>query len=288
MKEATESMAAILKQMGTNQNKVTWGLDNGTYVGDGLPPVPKRMVDRIHKGEYIETGDLLPEFWVAPREGEEATAQRLARNRGRRRTQDICVWSQCFAIYVAVMSTKWPQRVPEMMAYMIQIIRASQEYEGLWWFVYDEAYRRQAAATGHVEWSKINPSIFTVCFTSKAKKGQRCKLCLSSSHSSRECTWAEGEGDLQSRLVALESARVMARPGSSRTVPSGYDWTDICKLFNEGRCTYSTCKFHHACIVCGGEHPAIANPNCGQGIRSSAPGPLMGNRGRVYRQSQPY
>ena len=40
LKEATESMAAILKQKGTNQNKVTWGLDNGTYVGDGLPPVP--------------------------------------------------------------------------------------------------------------------------------------------------------------------------------------------------------------------------------------------------------
>ena len=118
-------MAAILKQMGTNQNKVTWGLDNGTYVDDGLPPVPQRMVDRVHKGEYIEMGDMLPEFWVAPREGKEATAQRLARNRGRRQTQDICVWSQCFAIYVAVMSTKWPQRVPEMMAYMIQIIRAS-------------------------------------------------------------------------------------------------------------------------------------------------------------------
>ena len=243
-------MAVILKQMGTNQNKVTWGLDNGTYVGDGLPPVPKRMVDRIHKGEYIETGDLLPEFWVAPREGEEATAQRLARNRGRRRTQDICVWSQCFAIYVAVMSTKWPQRVPEMMAYMIQIIRASQEYEGLWWFVYDEAYRRQAAATGHVEWSKINPSIFTVCFTSKAKKGQRCELCLSSSHSSRECTWAEGEGDLQGRLVALESARVMAQPGSSRMVPSGYEWTDICKLFNEGRCTYMQYLQISSCLYC--------------------------------------
>ena len=144
------------------------------------------------------------------------------------------------------------------------------------------------AATGHVEWLKINPSIFTVCFTSKAKRGQRCELCLSSSHSSRECTWAEGEGDLQSRLVALESARVMARLESSRTVPSGYEWTDICKLFNEGRCTYSTYKFRHAYIVCGGEYPAIVNPNCGQKIRSSAPGPLRVNRGRSYRRGRLY
>ena len=144
------------------------------------------------------------------------------------------------------MSTKWPQWIPEMMAYMVQIIRASQEYEGLWWFVYDEAYRRQEATTGHVEWSKINPSIFTVCFTSKAKSGQRCELCLSSSHSSGECTLAEGDVDLQSRLAALESTRVMTHLGTSRTVPSGYEWTDICKLFNEGRCTYSVCKFRHA------------------------------------------
>ena len=38
---------------------------------------------------------------------------------------------------------------------------------GIQRFLYDEAYHRQAAATGHTEWSKVNPSIFTVCFTAK-------------------------------------------------------------------------------------------------------------------------
>ena len=60
-------------------------------MGDGLSPVSQRMMDQIHKGEYKEMAHLLPEFWVAPREGEEATAQKLARSRGRRRTQDIYV-----------------------------------------------------------------------------------------------------------------------------------------------------------------------------------------------------
>jgi len=162
-------------------------------VGDGLPPVPQKIVEQIHKGEYIEMCELLPEFWMAPREGEESATQRTAKSRGRRQTQDIHVWLQCFAVYVAVMSARWPKQVPEMMAYMMHIIRTSQEYEGLSWFIYDEAYRRQAAATKHVEWSKINPSIFTVCFTGKAKRGQRCEWCLSLTHSSVECTWAEGE-----------------------------------------------------------------------------------------------
>ena len=123
----------------------------GWYMGDGLPPVPPKLADRIGKGEYIELCDLLPEFWITPRSEEEVASQRLARSKGRKRTQEIHVWLQCFAVYVAVVASKCSNRVPDMMAYMIQIIRANQEYEGLAWFAYDKAYRRQAAATQHWE-----------------------------------------------------------------------------------------------------------------------------------------
>ena len=73
-------------------------------------------------------------------------------------------------MYVVVVSGKWPEQVPQLMAYMIHIIKASQEYEGLAWFMYDEAYRRQAAATVHTEWSKVNPSIFFHVLHIKGKK----------------------------------------------------------------------------------------------------------------------
>ena len=87
LKEAIGSMAAVLRQMGPNQSKVMWGLDNGTYVGDEHLLMPQKMVDQIHKGEYVEMADLLLKFWVAPMQGgEEAATQRLARSRGRRRT----------------------------------------------------------------------------------------------------------------------------------------------------------------------------------------------------------
>ena len=33
-------------------------------------------------------------------------------------------------------------------AYMINVVKAHQEYEGLAWFLNDEAYHRQAVATG--------------------------------------------------------------------------------------------------------------------------------------------
>jgi len=150
-RDTTQTIAALLWHAGENHSVDKLWQGREAYVGDGLPPVPQKIVERIDKGEYIEMCELLPEFWMAPRESEESAAQRTAKSRGRRQTQDVCVWLQCFAVYVVMMSARWPKRVPEMMAYMIHIIRMSQEYEELLWFIYEEAYRRQAASTKHVE-----------------------------------------------------------------------------------------------------------------------------------------
>ena len=36
--------------------------------------------------------------------------------------QDIREWSQCFAVYVAVLAKKSPETVPDLMAYLLLII----------------------------------------------------------------------------------------------------------------------------------------------------------------------
>ena len=188
--------------------------------------------------------DLLPEFWIAPREGEDTAGMKTAKSKGSKCTQEICVWFQCFAVYVAVMSVRRPKPVQEMIAYMIHIIRTSQGYEGVSWFIYDEVYRRQVAVTKHVEWSRVNPSIFMVCFTSKAKKGQRCEWYLSATHGSTECALADGEANAQDRLRMVEPLMGTTQAQERiRPLPMGYQFTDICKLFNEGRCHYQFCKF---------------------------------------------
>ena len=178
-----------------------------------------------------------------------------------------------------------------MMAYMINIIKASQEYEGLAWFLYDEAYCRQAAAAGHTEWSKVNPSIFTVCFTAKAKGGKRCEWCLSLTHNSSECTRSEGEADWAVRMKAIEAGVGAAMPGpSSRGPPVGYELSKVCKLYNEGRCHYQVCKFKHVCRACKGDHPASAKPDCHAKVMGwCTTGPMR--QGRSFRgreQGFPY
>ena len=113
------------------------------------------------------------------------------------------MWLQCFALYVGVLAPRFPLEVPELMAYMIAIIRAAQEYEGPAWAAYDAAYRRQAVAQGLTKWSQINPSLYAICFTGKAKKVDRCDRCFSATHK------AEDDPDVAKRLKAIESA-VMA------------------------------------------------------------------------------
>ena len=44
---------------------------------------------------------------------------------------DILQWLQCFAGMVGVLLQKYPQMVPELMAYQATIIKCSRDFEGL-------------------------------------------------------------------------------------------------------------------------------------------------------------
>ena len=117
------------------------------HVGEGLPPIPGKIVAKIIQWEYayVDMWELLPEFWSNPT-GVEG-APRLEQMKAK--SQQITMWTQCFALYVSVIAKEYPECVSELMAYMCTIIRASQEYENSAWVAYDSAYRQQAAATNH-------------------------------------------------------------------------------------------------------------------------------------------
>ncbi len=128
----------------------------GVYMGEGVPPVPVKLAARIRRGEYIEMGELLPEFW---QEVKEETGKE-ARPRRTRKVSDILTWTQCYASYVVVRVSQSPELVAELMAYQTTILRVSQDFAGLAWVRYDQAYRRQAALTGHTKWSVINSTVY--------------------------------------------------------------------------------------------------------------------------------
>ena len=150
------------------------------------------------------------------------------------------------------------------MAYMIAIVRASQGYEGTAWAAYDAAYRRQAAARGQTDWSWINPSLYVICFTGKAKRSERCDRCLSAMHKADDCSLtSEADPDVAKRLKAIESAVVtLTRPASARPTRSrDCDQSgETCRNWNRNRCSFPGCRLTHQCANCKGSHPAFECP----------------------------
>ncbi len=195
--------AALVGNLLPHANAALRAPARGAYVGEGLPPVPPRLVEKIVRREFVDMGELLPEFVD---DGD----RKEARTRRSRQVTDIFTWLQCFGSYV---SSK-PHLIPELMAYMGTIIRVSQDYAGLAWVRYDAAFRRQAALTYNDHWSTINTTIYTMCFTGMTSATKRCKLCFASSHSERECAQrGDPDPDLADRLRNLEAAVVaIARP----------------------------------------------------------------------------
>ena len=202
--------------------------------------------------------ELLPEFWHDQKDGGKTTDKA----KSKKRALDLTVWLQCFAVYVGVLGPRFPAEVPELMAYMISIVRASQEYEGAAWAAYDTAYRRQAAAQGRTGWSQINPSLYAICFTGKAKKSERCDRCLSATHRADDCSLAaEDDPDVTKRLKAIESAVVaLTRPSSGgRPREPRERSSETCRNWNRNRCSFPGCRYTHLCTSCRGNHPA---PEC--------------------------
>ncbi len=114
-----------------------------------------------------------------------------------------------------------PQVIPELMAYLSFVVRASQDYEGLSWMRYDSAFRRHAVATGNKKWSTINPTLFAMNFSTRKSGTQRCELCFATIRTEQDCAqWGTADPGVTDRLLSLESAIIaMARPGPSR--PAG-------------------------------------------------------------------
>ena len=216
--------------------------------------------------------ELLPEFWssLVPKDPGPTPAPRQGGLRRKRAVTDIAAWIQCFATYIIVMSTPHPDAVPELLAYLIFILRASQDFGGVAWVTYDAAFRRQAFITGNRQWSKVNPSLYSICFSGAARTGVRCELCLSLSHPTQECTLVcDPDPDVSTRLKTLESA-VLAF--TSQTQQQGLPQakpTDICRNWNVGRCRMPQCRYRHVCRVCGGPNPAFACCDRPLGLRPS-------------------
>ena len=236
--------AISLPALSTN----TTGFPVGTYLGEGLLPVPDKLVQKIVRLEYIEMRELMPETWL--KEEDEGKQTLSWPKRRTTPVTDILQWLQCYAAMVGVLSKAYPSMVPEFMSYQATIIKCARDFDGLAWAQYDRAYRRQVAQTKELRWSKLNPTLYSLCFAGKARRHVVCSFCLSDNHSSEQCP--ENPNCLAASLPLYHTPAVPAPVfgGAPRA-------EKLCNLFNakEGpRCGFRNCKFAHKCSACRGAH----------------------------------
>ena len=247
--------------------------------GEGVLPVPERVEKKLLNLEFVEMKELLPESWLVEEEETCRFTQSLPKRRSGPVT-DILQWLQCFGTMVGVLSQKFPMMVPDLMAYQSTIIKCSRDFDGLAWAQYDRAYRRQAAQTKDLRWSRINTTLYSLCFAGKARRSVACVHCLSDGHRSDACPDNPASTCVP---MLMMSGLSQAAP----VVPGRTGQRLVCHLYNSRngpRCTYNPCKFAHICEGCRGNHPRSACPK-GQGPSGDL-GPNGRHGGTFKRQRQ--
>lgn len=230
-------------------------------LGTGLAPVTRKMIDRIRAGEYVDFAELPPARGKArppPQalEGQVVVVHAADLLQSRKVIPDFATWSQCFAIYVAVVATHQPKRVTDLMAYQSVVARASLKYKWPSWVVYDQNFRQEAAGQPELCWAKVEPSMYTQCFAGQERTVENwCSKCQELDHTTANCpfqtrkrTWSAanaGAGSQQQRGQA-------GGPLASRSPQQ------VCLKFNryQGDCRFGKeCRFQHVCSSCMGPHP---------------------------------
>ena len=130
-------------------------------LGEGIPPVPAKVVARIWKGEYIDMADLLQDNLEADRR--RATAQRGQAKATWREVPDLLSWAQCFSVYVGVV-VKHPHRVKQLLVYQATILREARRCGGNGWRAYYVMFRKLAVTDDTIDWLRLNPSLYATTF----------------------------------------------------------------------------------------------------------------------------
>ena len=129
--------------------------------------MPSKLVTKILANDYIDFAELPPAKGrgrPVPQslDGQIIVVQAADLLQARKLIPDLATWLQCFSIYVATIATKFPGRIPELMAYQTTIAKASMKYKWPSWVVYDQNFRQEAAGNPTQSWAKVDPSIYAV------------------------------------------------------------------------------------------------------------------------------
>ena len=243
-------------------------------LSEALPVVPAKLVRRILRAEYVDMAELLKDNMEAERrrmQAEGGTMHYQGRP-SRREIPDIISWVQCFGLYAAVVTSRYPQKMKELLAYQTTIVSEARRLGGRGWLLYDSQFRQQMSSFESVDFSKINQSLYATTFLAYGGGGKQkmCPDCMLTDHSHEECALHPNRNApiVQMRDMGQQRSQEPRRK-RERAGP--------CYAWNEGKCTFARCRYDHVCSRCGGDHKK-AQCREGSGERKREQG--TGSRGQ--------
>ena len=206
-------------------------------IGQGRPPVPKKLANKIESGEFVDMAELLPDRLGCTRSLALEDKGGVPKSK-RRAVTNILEWIQCFSVYIAIIALKYPERVPDLLGYQSLIIDASIQYEGDSWVGYDRRFRLSAAANLTKAWASLDPTLWNLAFAGNARVS-RCKHCFALTHTSSKCEWAS------------EATQAISTPPQPLIYPTR-QYRRIFRKWNNipGRCPVAGCTYEHICLTC--------------------------------------
>ena len=135
---------------------------------------------------------------------------------------DLATWTQCFAIYSAVLVTKYPERAQTLFMYSAIIARLSKQFRWPSFIIYDQYFCQEAADTGKTDWSKIDSSIHAQCFTGMSLSAEGwCSICTSMDHVKATCPYRPADDQLGQKRPFLPQKELALSSGQKRLAASG-------------------------------------------------------------------
>ena len=275
--DAADSLpSAVGTQSGLPQSSVA-SASSIVQSGKRLPTgnVPQRVVDRILTGEFINFSDLLPDLMRSSQPSSQPVFQFQVQDGvpkfitdsstpKTRKVDDLSTWLEAFTIYMHTITQTAPHRVHELLCYQALIIEANRRLYAEGWLEYDQLFRQAAARDAQKPWDVIEPTLWQLATTGKARP--TCSQC-------RTVHPATSSGNCPFRTRQTASS-------TSTTFNPEFQGKQICRSYNANRCSGS-CFRAHVCILCRGRQPAT---NCQQSQQSQTAKSQATKPGKVSRQ----
>ena len=224
------------------------------YIADGLPPILKKLFQKIQNWQFINLPDLSPKSargreeeqqFLQQYDGKVLLVQSIEHIRKAHEVPDILSWVETFATLVAVASQTDPKAVPDLMSYLVKVMRASKtKHNG--WLDFDWAYRCKAAAKGDHCWSRHDSDLWDRYIITPHQTS------ISSPSVTR---LAHGHG---SRPSPYQRPSTAGPPNQwKKTVCFSHNFDKVCTRQAKG----VPCLYTHICYLCGNpDHTQLGCP----------------------------